>query len=500
MKINTKKEKSKLLFLVLALSLFFVMSSSFLLAATVERNFSITSPLCQNQVITVTYTLMSPYTDFWWIDEYISLDWNVIEQTPNGFNQLRVFINNDSNQILFHLITPSIPGNYSFNWGKFWTYNDDNIISFPNQTFDVQACSIPTNCSDKDQDGIFDYNPDNQSVSYCPGGRDRCVQENFNFSEVKPLYSQDITMGYSPDTDFRNISGLTFSKPGYGQILFAKPLKLIDLNSTGCFKPLNITPFISIEKNKITILKENYSEFNKTLYVLFENITFKRPMIKIDGAVCGNECVNLSYNSSSKTYIAGITGNAISQSDGGYYNVGFFQMILGSLINLRSSLTGKAIDSSYSANKKFTMSPTGNVVFEIYDQCADTIQNGDETGIDCGGSCSACSTTPPVNEGGSGGDGTGSNDGDNGPSVGSTGNNTNLNIGGGLAGLESGLGGQNESENQTASIVEFIRENKRVVLNWLIIVIVAAMILVILLIIVYFSKRNVNINNENQDS
>lgn len=45
------------------------------------------------------------------------------------------------------------------------------------------------------------------------------------------------------------------------------------------------------------------------------------------------------------------------------------------------------------------------VVYEVVDQCSDGVQNSGETGVDCGGVCTACSTGDSGSPGGGGGGG-----------------------------------------------------------------------------------------------
>ena len=45
---------------------------------------------------------------------------------------------------------------------------------------------------------------------------------------------------------------------------------------------------------------------------------------------------------------------------------------------------------------------TTRAIYEIVEQCSDGVQNYDETGVDCGGSCSACSAAAGGGGGGGG--------------------------------------------------------------------------------------------------
>jgi len=59
-------------------------------------------------------------------------------------------------------------------------------------------------------------------------------------------------------------------------------------------------------------------------------------------------------------------------------------------------------EDSY-GNKNFSSIVSFRISIVASPTCSDSIQNGDETGTDCGGSCSACPTTPSGGGGGGGG-------------------------------------------------------------------------------------------------
>jgi cysteine-rich repeat protein len=165
---------------------------------------------------------------------------------------------------------------------------------------------------------------------------------------------------------------------------------------------LNVTKLIEIDRNKIIVRKENYSDFNKSFEVVFKNISFTHPVVKADGKACSsNVCVNTSYNASSKEFTFIVPESS--------EDVVVYSPVSSSPI----SITGNVVRQTNTASGKNKFSITGNVVYEVVEQCTDGIQDGDEEGVDCGGSCSACPSPPPGggSGGGSGGGGGGNNNG-----------------------------------------------------------------------------------------
>ncbi len=121
------------------------------------------------------------------------------------------------------------------------------------------------------------------------------------------------------------------------------------------------------------------------------NITYSK-----DTRTGSNETVNLTlfdYTnvSAAKLYLSGTVQNISSQSGQNYiWRLAGLSAGSYTLIAERNDTFG------YAANTSFTFSITS---------CTDGAQNGEETGVDCGGDCSACSSSSSSSSGGGGGGG-----------------------------------------------------------------------------------------------
>jgi len=373
---------------LLILSVMFFVVSPIISADSVSRLFNYTGEVCMNQSIEVIYArVSSSETNYWGFDQDMPAGWAVSEQNVNDFNQLRFWpggtqTGTSISSKTFHFITPSVSGTYTFN-GTYWNYGDNNLYSFNQETIVVGNCvGSSFVCADLDNDGRRDYDAVN-----CPIGRDRCIQTSFDFSNNTPILPGANIMNYS----FQRVSNLTINTVG-AEIKF-RDMDAFNLDNNGCFTPLNLTDYVELSPGRAVIKSENLSQLNRSYTIVFKNISFSHPIIKRDGADCSS-CNNIFFNQSSSEFIFGITGFA-SRDLSGFS----FMSILSFLKGIMGSLTGNVI---YSPSTSFI---TGNVVFEVVEQCSDGIQNYDETGVDCGGSCSACSSGG--NNGGGGGRGGG---------------------------------------------------------------------------------------------
>jgi len=97
---------------------------------------------------------------------------------------------------------------------------------------------------------------------------------------------------------------------------------------------------IRVFSHKIWVNSSLIPEFNKSAQLTFRDVGFTNPIIKVDGVDCpATVCQDITFNEATGDYV---------------FNVTAFS------------------------------------VFEVVEQCEDGIQNYDETGIDCGGSCGEC--------------------------------------------------------------------------------------------------------------
>jgi len=135
------------------------------------------------------------------------------------------------------------------------------------------------------------------------------------------------------NTQLENLSDVQFVN-SEGKIEF---LRELNLN-----RDLDLSNKIKILKHKIWINSTLIPEFNKSARLTFKNVTLDLPIIKKDNSDCPSTiCQNSNFNSTSKEYIFSVT--------------------------------------SFSE-------------YSLEEQCSDGVQNYNEAGIDCGGSCGQCSS------------------------------------------------------------------------------------------------------------
>ena len=131
----------------------------------------------------------------------------------------------------------------------------------------------------------------------------------------------------------QDFSGVKFVNQ-FGTINFLENLNLSKLI-------YDLRDRIRVFSHKIWVNSSLIPEFNKSAQLTFRGVAYTNPIIKVDGADCpATICQNITFDEASGNYV---------------FNVTAFSM------------------------------------FEIVEQCSDGIQNYDETGIDCGGSCGECS-------------------------------------------------------------------------------------------------------------
>ena len=141
-----------------------------------------------------------------------------------------------------------------------------------------------------------------------------------------------------------NVSNLTFSNPK-GSISF--------LNNVSINQSIDTTGKIVITPLSIFVNTSALPMFNKSATLTFRNVSLSHPVVKRDGSDC-TICSSSLYNSTAKTFQVNIT--------------------------------------SFSN-------------YTLAEQCSDGLQNYDETGTDCGGSCNSCPVQNPGGGGGGGGSG-----------------------------------------------------------------------------------------------
>ncbi|MCK5023891.1 MAG: hypothetical protein KAS04_06965, partial [Candidatus Aenigmarchaeota archaeon] len=133
------------------------------------------------------------------------------------------------------------------------------------------------------------------------------------------------------ETELQNMTNVTLSNQD-GKIRF--------LETVNISQYINLTGKIVIGQRSIMINSTLLPEFNHSANLTFRSVTLSIPIIKRNGVDCSSAiCQNISFNSSS----------------------GIFELAV-----------------------------TEFSTYTLVEQCSDGVQNYGETGVDCGGSCSAC--------------------------------------------------------------------------------------------------------------
>lgn len=155
----------------------------------------------------------------------------------------------------------------------------------------------------------------------------------FELNSTEWNFSATTNISNYTKAQLRNITRVNFSN-SYGKIEFLENLSLMQSK--------NITDLIKVIQNKIWINSSLIPEFNKSAQLTFRGISFTLPILKRDSSSCSSAiCTNSTFNSSTQIFIINVTSFSI---------------------------------------------------YELVEQCTSGVQDGDETGTDCGGSCSACSS------------------------------------------------------------------------------------------------------------
>ncbi|MBN2142959.1 DUF2341 domain-containing protein [Candidatus Woesearchaeota archaeon] len=148
-------------------------------------------------------------------------------------------------------------------------------------------------------------------------------------------------------THLSNLSMVNFSN-AYGKIEFAQNLNISENR--------NLTGHIRILQDSVLVNSTFLPEFNLSANVTFRNVSLNVPVPYKDGAACDAlTCINQSHDVAGQTF--------------SFFVIGF---------------------STYEIEEG---------------QCSDGIQNYGETGVDCGGPCSACPSPGGSSSGGGGGGG-----------------------------------------------------------------------------------------------
>jgi hypothetical protein len=189
--------------------------------------------------------------------------------------------------------------------------------------YNITSCDVYGNCAVY---GTYNFT----TLSFNP------INVSINSSEWD---SNSTNLSAMNNSQLANITNLTFSN-SRGKISFIQNISIVrDVNLTGNVVVSNMSIFINSTALPM---------FNAPATLIFSGVSLSHPIVKHDGSDCGSYCNGTSYNSTTSTFVANVTGF-----------------------------------SNYS----------------LVEQCSDGIRNYDETGVDCGGSCSACVAAPAGNQG-----------------------------------------------------------------------------------------------------
>jgi hypothetical protein len=190
----------------------------------------------------------------------------------------------------------------------------------------------------------------------------RVFNNNANSSVQVSNYSTP-QLSFVMNSSLWNVSETTnfsskniFQLSGLSNVKFVNSLGRIDfIDNVSISRDIDFTDKVRVEDNYIFVNSSYLSEFNVSANLTFYNLVFNNPRILRDGIFC-TDCVKLNYTNGTLVF-----------------NVSGF--------------------STYTSEE----TPT----------CSDGLQNGDESGVDCGGSCSVCESGDDTSPGGGGGRGGG---------------------------------------------------------------------------------------------
>ena len=229
-----------------------------------------------------------------------------------------------------------------------WNRSYGNYWGSPN------GSGFSDGCVDVDSNGICDliYNfstVNALAIDYLPIADASILARTLNIN-VNYSYWRSGTTNFSGfvDTDLANLANVRFFHDN-GKILLRDNIVIL--------RDLDLNGNILVSSNRIYVNSTALPEFNQSAELTLYNITYNVPRILKDGDACSS-CDFVSYSN----------GELV-------FNVSGF--------------------SEYTSDEG---------------SCLDGVQNYGESGVDCGGSCSACDSDDDTSSGGGGGGGTDSVD------------------------------------------------------------------------------------------
>lgn len=181
----------------------------------------------------------------------------------------------------------------------------ENSINFEDPT-----CATATRtCLDQDGDGVYEFN--SQTCSY---GRDICL---LTYQDISPAQydryapqARAVNIGWDISSNtFSNLPSFELSKDNLARIQFLRPVNLIEINSSGCFTPIQIDPLLEIEERRVEIDTTTFNNLDVPATITFYNINFNNPSLLKDGEACSPpECVIVNRDTSQGTLTVEVSG------------------------------------------------------------------------------------------------------------------------------------------------------------------------------------------------
>lgn len=266
--------------------------------------------------------------------------------------QTRVLVNSAPVNLTIPIQNWVMNSNLTFNLSQYFFDADADELNYTNTSIEGGNISIILNQTNKFVTLIPDtgFNGTRYMRFFANDSINATYTNNITLIVFKPAINFTYVKFNSSTTNFSNLTDyvnvpVIISATDYGQINFSA------LNLTN--QTIDINSYVNISQNRIEINTSALPSFNISATLSLYNVSLTYPAIYKDGLICptSSGCIQINYTNT--TFIFNVSG------------------------------------------------------FSVYDlreaSCSDSVQNGAETGVDCGGSCSACPTGGSPGGGGGGG-------------------------------------------------------------------------------------------------
>jgi C1A family cysteine protease len=266
----------------------------------------------------------------WWFnDSYGNLNYS-------DWNSIYV-INTPAANSTIPAINWTINSNFTLNLSQYFLDNDGDSLMFGNTSVNNLSIIFNQTTSMVTLIPYSNFNGTLYLVFYANDSYNITYSNNVSLNIFKPVilanntYFNGQTTNFSNLTSFLNIS-LVLEEVEYGMINFSS----VNLNFTN----IDLDSYVNISDNRIEVNSSALPILNTTAILTFYNINYSYPVIFRNGVFyCENFC-RIGYSNNTLVF----------------------------------NVTSFSVYESREAN------------------CSDGVQDGGENGVDCGGSCSACSS------------------------------------------------------------------------------------------------------------